>query len=73
MARRGAKAEEKAVFPVRLTGSVKARLMDYGDKRGLKTQNEAVSIALDVAEKAEALLGDDIMIKAKPSVTIKGS
>jgi len=73
MARRGAKVGERADSPVRLTGSVKARLKNYEDKRGLSTLNEAVSILLDVAEAAEAMLGDDIVIKTKPSVSIKGS
>ena len=73
MAKRGMVFEEKADSPIRLTPSIKARLKAYKDKHGLQTLNEAVSIALDVAEAAEKILGNDIMIKAKPSVTVKGS
>lgn len=72
MARQGVRAEEAADRPVRLTGSNKARLKDYMNKHGFKTQNETVSILLDVANVVDMEYGDDIVIKAKPSVTIKG-
>jgi hypothetical protein len=72
MARQGIKVEEMADRPVRLTGSNKARLKHYMEKHGFKTQNETVSILLDVAEVVDTEYSDDIVIKAKPSITIKG-
>jgi len=69
MARRGKKTEERADKPVRLSGSVKARLKEHEDKYGLRTHNEGVSILLDIAQN----FGKDIEIQTKPSVTIKGS